>query len=124
LGQFQGNNFSTFGEDMNGRLYIAGHTSGVIYYLSQTGTGFNDHFQNKKVNIYPNPFSDKVTIETVYNSATSGLIDIHDFTGEKVFSSDISANQTVFNLDFLPSGIYFVNLLIDDSFQADKLIKQ
>jgi glucose/arabinose dehydrogenase len=124
MGQFQGNNFSTFGEDMNGRLYIAGHTSGVIYYLSQTGTGFNDQIQNKKVNIYPNPFSGKVTVETVYNSSTSGLIDIHDFTGEKVFSSDISADLTIFNLDFLPSGIYFVNLLMNDSYQVDKLIKQ
>ena len=30
-GQFPGNGFSTFGEDVNGELYVAGHTSGRIY---------------------------------------------------------------------------------------------
>jgi len=33
FGQFSGNNFSTFGEDANGQLYIAGLTSGKIYLV-------------------------------------------------------------------------------------------
>lgn len=33
FGQFLGNSFSTFGEDVNGELYVAGHTSGRIYRL-------------------------------------------------------------------------------------------
>jgi len=33
FGQFIGNSFSTFGEDVNGELYVAGHTSGRIYRL-------------------------------------------------------------------------------------------
>jgi glucose/arabinose dehydrogenase len=32
-GQFPGNSISTFGEDVNGELYVAGHTSGMIYRL-------------------------------------------------------------------------------------------
>jgi len=32
-GQFPGNSFSAFGEDVNGELYVAGHTSGRIYRL-------------------------------------------------------------------------------------------
>jgi glucose/arabinose dehydrogenase len=31
FGQFPGNNFSTFGEDVNGQIYIAGITSGSIF---------------------------------------------------------------------------------------------
>ena len=33
FGQFPGNSFSAFGEDVNGELYVAGHTSGRIYRL-------------------------------------------------------------------------------------------
>jgi glucose/arabinose dehydrogenase len=32
-GHFPGNSFSAFGEDVNGELYVAGHTSGRIYRL-------------------------------------------------------------------------------------------
>ena len=40
-GQYPGNNFTTFGEDMNGELYVAGISSGTVYKLTsedgQTG---------------------------------------------------------------------------------------
>jgi glucose/arabinose dehydrogenase len=39
FGQFPGNNFTTFGEDASGRLYLAGHTSGNLYRLSDYFTG-------------------------------------------------------------------------------------
>jgi glucose/arabinose dehydrogenase len=124
MGQFQGNNFSTFGEDVNGRLYIAGHSSGIIYYLSQTGTGFNDKIQNKEVNIYPNPFDETITIETAYNNVTSAQLNIFDLTGEVVFSSELIATKEEYNLDFLSDGIYFINLMTDQSNWMIKLIKQ
>jgi len=34
LGEFPGNSFSSFGVDLNGRLYLAGHTSGRVYRLN------------------------------------------------------------------------------------------
>jgi len=34
FGQFPGNNFSTFGEDVQGQLYVAGVTSGTIYLVT------------------------------------------------------------------------------------------
>ncbi len=34
FGQFPGNNFSTFGEDAKGQLYVAGLTSGTIYLVT------------------------------------------------------------------------------------------
>ena len=39
FGRFEGNNFCTFGEDVNGNLYIAGLTSGTIYRINETPQG-------------------------------------------------------------------------------------
>ncbi len=41
FGQFTGNNFSTFGEDVNGNIYIAGYSSGTIYLVGDNSTGIN-----------------------------------------------------------------------------------
>ena len=41
FGQFPGNNFTTFGQDMNGRLYITGYSTGIIYLISDGLSGVN-----------------------------------------------------------------------------------
>jgi glucose/arabinose dehydrogenase len=124
MGQFQGNNFSTFGEDKNGRLYIAGLTSGVIYYLSHTGTGLNDQLQKKLIHIYPNPFDATITIETASVQQFPAQINIYDVAGERVYQSDFNQTKEDYYLGFLPDGIYFINMMTDQNSWMDKLIKQ
>jgi glucose/arabinose dehydrogenase len=41
FGQFAGNNFTTFGEDANGQLYIAGYSTGIIYRVGDNSSGIN-----------------------------------------------------------------------------------
>lgn len=53
FGQFAGNNFTTFGQDANGRLYVAGYSAGTIYLISDGSSGVN-----LDVNVYlEGPFS-------------------------------------------------------------------
>ncbi len=40
-GQFSGNNFTTFGEDANGQLYVAGYSTGIIYIIGDNSSGVN-----------------------------------------------------------------------------------
>lgn len=62
-GQFPDNNFTTFGEDMHGELYVAGISSGTVYKLTsedeQTGIGATDV---PPWVIYPNPASDHIFV--------------------------------------------------------------
>ena len=51
---FSGNNFVTFGEDVNGELYIAGITSGTVYKIIDSSLSESD-FKNNGFSIYPNP---------------------------------------------------------------------
>jgi glucose/arabinose dehydrogenase len=124
MGQFSGNNFSTFGEGVDGRLYIAGHSSGIIFQIGDTEAGGRDYLQKDVFKIYPNPFHKSLMIETDYNNSTTIQLNIFDLAGHEVFASDIATTLTKFNLGFLPSGIYFVYLIMDDRVQVDKLIKQ
>jgi glucose/arabinose dehydrogenase len=41
FGQFSPNNFSTFGEDAEGELYIAGYSSGIIYRIGDNSSVIN-----------------------------------------------------------------------------------
>ena len=63
-GIFPGNNFSTFGEDSDGELYIAGSLSGTIFHITDTDTSgiFAGTVSNGLV-ISPNPFTGEVTIK-------------------------------------------------------------
>jgi glucose/arabinose dehydrogenase len=40
FGQFPGNSFTTFGEDVNGMLYVAGYSNGTIYRIGDNSSGF------------------------------------------------------------------------------------
>jgi len=64
--RFSGNNFSTFGEDVNGELYIAGLSSGDIFVIQETSTtGFSELNIKNSINIYPNPVPDRLYVEQV-----------------------------------------------------------
>ena len=58
---FSGNNFVTFGEDVNGELYIAGISSGTIYKVIDTSLSSSD-FENNGFTLFPNPAKEMFTI--------------------------------------------------------------
>jgi glucose/arabinose dehydrogenase len=123
MGQYNGNNFSTFGEDVNGKLYIAGHSSGIIFCIGDSGTGCSST-QTHVPYIYPNPFNEILSVELAANISSPGFINIFDITGNMVFKSDILTKHTDIQLGFLPSGIYLFNVLMEETSIIDKIIKQ
>src|SRR5690606_35548856 len=54
-----GSNFTTFGEDADGELYITG-MSGNIYKITDVNLGIDDYSSNA-FSIYPNPATDYLT---------------------------------------------------------------
>lgn len=59
---FSGNNFSTFGEDNTGELYIAAINNGTIFKINDTSLGVNS-LQTSPFIVYPNPTKSEIIIQ-------------------------------------------------------------
>jgi len=123
-GQFPGNNFSTFGEDANGQLYVAGLTSGTIYRFSSTSTDVSGQNESPSVKVIPLLSSGKVRIETLRQNETSMFVKLFNTVGSTCY--DFVTYETVYEIDisFLPKGVYFLNIIIEGRKQVYKLIKR
>lgn len=106
---FSGNNFVTFGEDMNGELYIAGISSGTIYKIIDSSLSSSD-FENNGFSLYPNPAKESFTIKnSTSNLATK--IDVIDLTGKLLFTKELSANpENTIATSALSKGIYLISV--------------
>lgn len=123
LGQFTGNNFSTFGEDVTGNLYIAGLTSGTIYRISDSPTALNQPQSSSKVTVTYLPGTGKVIIDANKNTGAEIQFTVFNTIGIPCLTS--SSGQCPFTTDisFLPKGIYFLNILSDGQHIIRKVLK-
>jgi glucose/arabinose dehydrogenase len=124
--QYGGNNFSTFGEDKNGELYVAGVSSGNIYAIQDTSaiSNIGKSNVNNNIRIYPNPFSDKLYIEIDQDQSVMKQFAIYDIYGRVIFASSTLDNDTHLNLDFLSPGVYFLTLKTGRITEYRELLKQ
>jgi glucose/arabinose dehydrogenase len=106
---FSGNNFVTFGEDVNGELYIAGISSGTIYKVIDTSLSSSD-FENNGFTLFPNPAKEMFTIKSsTANLATKAVI--FDITGKLLFTKELSNNsEHTIETTSLAKGIYLVSV--------------
>ena len=106
---FSGNNFVTFGEDVNGELYIAGISSGTIYKIIDSSLSSSD-FETNGFSLFPNPAKESFTIKgSTANLATK--IDIIDLTGKLLFTKQVSTNpENTITTASLSKGIYLVSV--------------
>ena len=103
---YSGNNFATFGEDLNKEIYVAAVNNGKIYKLSTTTLAAENSSRNQ-ISMYPNPASGKVFIKGLNSkNYTAEIINIE---GRKIFESNVDADGSV-DISSLKSGVYFVNL--------------
>ncbi|MDP5097512.1 MAG: PQQ-dependent sugar dehydrogenase [Flavobacterium sp.] len=106
---FSNNNFATFGEDINGELYVAGISSGTIYKVIDSSLSSSD-FENNGFTIFPNPAKEMFTIKSsTANLATKAAI--FDITGKLLFTKELSNNsEHTIETTSLAKGIYLVSV--------------
>ena len=106
---FSGNNFVTFGEDINGELYIAGITSGTVYKIIDSSLS-NSNFNSESFSLFPNPAKGFFVIKSAEaNLATK--ITLFDITGKLLFSKELTPNtENVIDTNLLAKGTYFVSV--------------
>lgn len=123
FGRFTGNNFSTFGEDSSGQLYVAGRTTGKIFRVVGNTTGIGNIDILAGIRIIQVPFSNKILIETGQNKRQEIQITLSDVKGTILHKAVTSETNYGFDPGFLPNGVYILNILIDGKKMARKLIR-
>ncbi|MBV7267884.1 T9SS type A sorting domain-containing protein [Winogradskyella luteola] len=86
---------------------------------TQIATGANalnvNEFElTKKINIYPNPAKNSITINYEFQTNDSKII-IYDLSGRLVNQTMLSNNNNIIDISGLNSGVYIVNLIEDDT---------
>jgi hypothetical protein len=87
--------------------------------ITQTGITAIKEVQNQAIAIYPNPCKSSFVI----NSDNNAIVTIYSFIGEKLQTINASAHEKI-AIDMLPSGIYFVSILINNIEYTQKLLKE
>lgn len=106
---FSGNNFVTFGEDVNGELYIAGITSGTVYKIIDSSLSESD-FKNNGFSIYPNPAKGYFVVKSAETNLATKIV-LFDTTGKLLFSKKLTPNtENVIDTNLLAKGTYFVSV--------------
>lgn len=101
-------NWTTFGEDANGELYVADITSGSIYKIVENSLSV-DGFGLNTINIYPNPSKGFVNFDFTGLDVSNLSIDIFSIQGKLVQHID-SIPQQIFEMSThnLQNGFYIV----------------
>ncbi|MDP2112841.1 MAG: PQQ-dependent sugar dehydrogenase, partial [Bacteroidota bacterium] len=97
FGRFTGNNFSTFGEGSDGKLYVAGRGSGKIYRVVGNTTGINASNILSGVKIIQVPDSNKIRIETGQNNRQEIQISLNDIKGTVLHKATTSGANYEFD---------------------------
>jgi glucose/arabinose dehydrogenase len=123
FGEFTGNNFSTFGEDAAGRLYVAGLTSRTIYRITENVAGLAEKANTPEVKVINSAGSGKIKIETSRNDGAEMHLILFDAFGANRFNSISRASNYEIDISILPKGVYFLSVSYDGNSRVYKLIK-
>ncbi len=104
---FPGNyNFTTFGEDSNGELYVAAQSGGRIFKITDSSLSL-DGERISNVQIYPNPASSSLTVD-IGKAMLPAQVTIFDLSGKKLLSTTINSAVANINISELQSGLYIL----------------
>jgi glucose/arabinose dehydrogenase len=115
-----GGTWVSFGEDVNGELYIA-DISGSIHQVKGGEIFDTQSFSESQVSITPNPTSNNIRISL--DGHLISKIDIIDLKGAIVFSEkNLSLSEKNISLESMKSGVYIVKILSDNGHSIFKKI--
>ena len=70
---------------------------------------------------YPNPANDELTV--IKTSEGAGIIEIYNYLGEKIISSELKNYSSIISIKDLNAGVYLYKIIVNNSVvKADKLI--
>jgi glucose/arabinose dehydrogenase len=113
-------NFTTFGEDINGELYIADGSNGTIYKVTDATAG-TEQFNAAGITMYPNPANNEVFIN-IKNQGVPAQIVVFDLGGKRLIQQSINADANRIDTSSLQAGMYFLEINLSGRRVQHKLI--
>jgi glucose/arabinose dehydrogenase len=100
--------YTTFGQDMNGELYVAAAGQGRIYRITDTSLSVNN-FSKMAFSIAPNPASSQFFVK-MYNGNYPAQVSVMDVTGKLLFQDQIDSESSVISTGNFQSGMYMIRV--------------
>lgn len=99
-------------------------SSDTIYFSpSSVNSSLSSEFS---INIYPNPASDRVTLEGYLPAATLAVITLHDMLGHQVRETVVSAKNNILSISLditmLERGLYWISVRTDHAASTHPLV--
>jgi glucose/arabinose dehydrogenase len=116
------NFLATFGEDVNGELYVASRSGGTLLKLIDP-LSVNDN-QLSKASVYPNPVDGILTIKSAQSNDISQIALI-DMSGKSMqINSSRFENDILIDTSSLTNGIYLLQLTTSNGVEHHKIVKK
>ena len=120
---------ATYNEDLaitsTGEPYVV-YTDNLgmltVMRYDSVSVGINE-LQQLKFSLYPNPATDKITVETTGETQTN-YFEILNIEGQQLLTSQITQPKAQVDISSLPTGVYFVRLTNDRAVGIGKFIKK
>ena len=96
----------------------------VFVLLNNQSTNVKDEFNNLKIDMYPNPANNNVTVRFSVLPQEGTKINLLDAIGKDVISRVVESTHEVLNIQDLPSGMYLVKTQLNNNYRIQKLIKR
>lgn len=85
--------------------------------------GLDDHLTNLKLQIFPNPATNYLTLNLPASTAVYNVL-IFDDKGSIVYQKEINHSQNRINIEELITGLYFIQLITNQSLASAKFSKR
>lgn len=111
----------------SGEPYVAYRDGGndskaTVMKYDSVYAGVNEP-QESRFSLYPNPVTDKITVETS-STPTQSQLSIMNVNGQQLITRHITEPKTVIDISDLPIGVYIVRLTNDKTVEVGKIIKE
>ena len=93
--------------DQYGVMYIADYENNRIRAVYNPKLGFSNIQSENKINIYPDPAQNEITIENAENSK----LKILNLLGQEIISRDFISKKESVNINSLMAGTYLINIV-------------
>ena len=124
FGHFPGNNFSSFGEDSQGRLYVTGLTSGTLFRVNVLPNGLGENKTMNGIRIFQTSGHGKIQVEMRSTPESEVQYFIYNLNGNVCYNGISSNPFYEINTEKLAAGVYFLKVVIGANSLVRKLIIQ
>ena len=98
------------------------HTATCTVKITEQITGAEDHFL-MNLNIFPNPFTGAVRFTGAVATHCNTSLRVTNAAGVVVHTQQITGNDEIISLEYLPDGVYFFTVKQDEKTKTVKIIK-